>query len=77
MPSDDAELDRMQSEYKTAVEKWISAIKHEESLASANHSVAQLDEWEKAHFKEDEIRSEVKAAKKAYEHALRAKFFGF
>jgi len=59
------------------VEEWIAAIKREEALASVNHSIAEVDKWEAAHFKEDEIRSKVKAAKKRYEDALRQKFFGF
>jgi hypothetical protein len=42
-----------------------------------SHSVAEIDKWEAAHFKEDEIRHQVKAAKKDYEDALRQKFFGF
>lgn len=74
---DIAKLYEMQNAYKAAVEKWIVAIREEEALASANHSVAEVDKWEAAHFKEDDIRKEVKAAKKAYEDALREKFFGF
>jgi hypothetical protein len=72
-----SELDPMQSAYKTAVEEWIAAIRQEEALASVNHSVAQIDQWEAAHFKEDEVRGKVKAAKKQYEDALRRKFFNF
>lgn len=72
-----AELDRMQSDYKAAVEEWIAAIREEEALASVNHSVAQIDQWEGAAFKEEEIRSRAKAAKKEYEGALRLKFFDF
>jgi hypothetical protein len=74
---DTSDLDQMQSAYKAAVEEWIAAIKQEEALASVNHSIAEIDQWEGAHFKEDEIRSKVKAAKKRYEDALREKFFGF
>ena len=74
---DTTELDRMQSAYKAAVEEWIAAIRQEEALASVNHTIAEVDQWEGAHFKEDEIRSKVKAAKKQYEDALRHKFFGF
>jgi hypothetical protein len=77
MPDDNADLDRMQAAYKAAVEKWIAAIKEEEALASVNHSIAEVDKWEAAHFKEDEIRAKVKAAKQRYEDALRQKFFGF
>ena len=46
-------------------------------LASVNHSVAEVDKWEGAHFKEEDARNKVKAAKKQYEDALREKFFGF
>ena len=73
----EAELDRMQAAYKAAVEEWIKAIRDEEALASVNHSVAEVDEWEAAHFREDELRTAVKAAKKQYEGALRRKFFDF
>ena len=72
-----SELDRMQAAYKAAVEEWIAAIRREEALASVNHSVAEVDRWEAAHFREDELRSKVKAAKKSYEDALRQKFFDF
>ena len=71
------ELDRMQAAYKTAVEEWITEIRHEKALASVIHSVAKVDKWEGAHFKEDEARNRALAAKKQYEDALREKFFGF
>ncbi len=74
---DQAELDRMQAAYKAAVEDWIKAIRDEEALASVNHSVAEVDRWEGAHFREDQLRTAVKAAKKQYEDALREKFFNF
>lgn len=72
-----SELDQLQTAYKAAVEEWIAAIKREEALASVNHTVAEVDKWEGAHFAEDEVRSKVKAAKKDYEDALRRKFFDF
>jgi len=75
--TDTSELDKMQAEYKAAVEEWIAAIKVEEDLASVNHTIAEVDKWEGAHFREDDIRRKVKAAKKRYEDALREKFFGF
>ena len=73
----EVELDRMQAAYKSAVEEWIKAIRDEEALASVNHSVAEVDRWEGAHFREDEFRNTVKAAKKQYEDALREEFFDF
>ena len=70
-----SELDQMQSDYKTAVEDWIAAIRQEEALASVNHSVAQVDQWENAGFHEEQLRNKAKAAKKAYEAALRDEFY--
>jgi hypothetical protein len=77
MSNDSLELDQMQNAYKAAVEEWITAIKQEEALASVDHSIAEVDKWEQAHLREDEIRSKVKAAKKRYEDSLRRKFYGF
>jgi hypothetical protein len=77
MSGEHSELDALQATYKNAVEAWIAAIRKEEALASVNHEIAEVDQWEKAHFEEDEMRSTVKAAKKKYEDALRKKFFGF
>jgi hypothetical protein len=70
------DLDELQSAYNAAVEEWIAAIRKEEALASVDHSVAEVDQWEQAHFHEDELRYKAKAAKKKYEDALRVKFFG-
>jgi len=75
--NDNAELDRMQSAYRAAVDEWRAAIRDEEALASVNHSVAEVDRWEGAHFREEEVRNKAKAAKKEYEAALRLKFFSF
>jgi hypothetical protein len=77
MSENNAGLDQMQNAYKSAVEKWIAAIRQEEALASVNHSIAEVDRWEQAHFEEDEIRKQVKDAKRRYEAALRQRFFGF
>ena len=75
MSDDDAELDRLQSAYKAAVEAWITAIRSEEQLASVDHSVAQVDKWENAHFLAEDARRDAQAAKAAYEDALRASLF--
>jgi hypothetical protein len=75
--SEHLDLDQMQAAYKAAVEEWIAAIKAEEALASVTHTVAEVDKWEGASFKEDELRGKVKAAKKRYEDSLREKLFGF
>jgi hypothetical protein len=77
MSTEHLELDQMQAAYKAAVEEWIASIKEEEALASVNHTVADLDKWEQASLREEEVRGKVKSAKKLYEDALRGEFFGF
>jgi hypothetical protein len=77
MAIDVSQLDQMQSKYKSAVETWISAIRQEEALASVNHSVAQVDQWENASQLEEEARKNAKTTKKDYEDALRKEFFNF
>jgi hypothetical protein len=77
MTNENAELDRLQQAYKVAVEAWIAAIRREEALASVNHTVAQVDRWEQAHFDEEDARKVVRGAKEKYEAELRSRFFGF
>ena len=77
MSIDVSDLDAMQNAYKEAMEEWITAIREEEALAMVNHDVADVDRWEHADDREEAARSKVKHAKKAYEAALREKFFNF
>src|SRR5580700_9267939 len=70
-------LSTMQKAYKAAVNEWVTAIRAEEDLASVDPTVAQVDEWEQAHFKEEEARNKAKAAKKDYENAIRQDLFYF
>ncbi|HEY0265003.1 MAG TPA: hypothetical protein VGC07_10830 [Granulicella sp.] len=77
MPAEIAELDQMQAEYKAAVDTWVAAIHEEEQLASVDHTVAEVDQWEAAWMKEEKLRDKAKEAKKRYEDALREKFFNF
>jgi hypothetical protein len=71
------ELDQLQADYKAAVDNWVKAIREEEALASSNHSVAELDKWEAAHFREHKLHKEVDYRKRLYENALRKEFYGF
>jgi hypothetical protein len=77
MSTQDGDLDRLQAEYKAAVDLWVGAIREEEAHASVNHSLAEVDTWEQDAFHEDDLRKQVRAAKKAYEGALRERFFNF
>jgi sulfur carrier protein ThiS len=71
------ELDELQNAYKAALDEWIAAIRAEEALVCVNHTVAEVDRWEQAHFDEEDARAKAKDAKQTYEDALREKFFGF
>lgn len=71
------ELDELQAAYKAAVDNWVATIRAEEALASGNHDVAELDQWEAAHFREHKLHREVIYRKRLYEDALRREFFGF
>jgi len=78
MVIEQAELDAMKSSYQAAVENWIRAIREEETLATpAEYSEAKIDQWEAACQNEEAARNQAKAAKAAYESALREKFFNF
>jgi hypothetical protein len=74
---DSSELDRLQADYKAAVDAWVAAIRAEEALASVDHSVAKLDEWENAHYDEHKKHKEVIYRKRLYEDALRRDLYGF
>ena len=73
---DNAELDRLRQAYKDAVEKWITAIRAEEALATPDHSVHAWDLWENAGFAEEDARDKVQTAKEQYEGALREADYG-
>ena len=77
MSIENSQLDAMQDAYKAAMEVWTAAIREEEALATVPHDVAEVDKWELAGDREEEARSKVKAAKKAYEDGLREKFYNF
>ena len=72
-----AELLTMQKAYKAAVDEWVTTIRAEEELASTDPTVAQVDTWEHAHFKEEDARNKAKKAKKDYEEAIRQSLFHF
>ena len=71
------ELDELQAAYRAAVDDWVVAIREEEALASGPHSVAEIDKWEQAIFREHGKHREVIYRKKLYEDALRREFFNF
>ena len=74
---ENAELDKLRLDYKAAVERWIAAIRFEENLATPDHSMIAVEDWEKADFSEEDARKTAKAARAEYQNALREVLFNF
>ena len=74
---ENAELDKLRLNYKAAVERWIAAIHLEENLATPDHSMTAVEDWDHANFAEEEARSVAKAARQEYVDALREVLFNF
>lgn len=71
------DFDKLQSEYKSATDRWIDAIRFEESLATPDHSITQMEKWDDADFRVQDAEKAARAARDAYKDALRQKNYGF
>lgn len=71
------DLDSLRLNYKEAVDRWVAAIRAEENLATPDHSMVAKEEWDRAHFAEDDARNIAKAARQEYADALRQLLYNF
>jgi hypothetical protein len=74
MSKDD--LDQLRLAYKQAVDQWVNAIRAEEALATPNHSMTAMEQWDDAHFAEQDAHSKASEARDAYKDALRSVNYG-
>ena len=74
---DNQKLDDLLAAYRAAVERWIEAIRTEESLATPDHSVAEVDVWEQAGFAEEAARNRAKTARQEYIDEIRRVLYNF
>ena len=74
---ENAELDTLRFKYKAAVERWIAAIRFEENLATPDHSMVAMENWDQANFAEEDARNIAKAARAEYQDALRQVLYNF
>ena len=74
---DNAELDKLRFNYKAAVERWIAAIRFEENLATPDHSMVAMENWDQANFAEEDARNIAKVARTEYQDALRQVLYNF
>jgi hypothetical protein len=71
------DFDQLLKAYKAAVDRWVDAIRAEESLATSDHSMVQMEHWDDAGFKLHDAELAAKKARDAYKNALRKKNYGF
>ena len=74
---ENADLDRLRFNYKEAVDKWVAAIRAEEDLATPDHSMVAVEDWDQANFAEQDARTAAKAARQEYADALRQVLYNF
>jgi hypothetical protein len=70
------DLDLLRLAYKKAVDEWVGAIRAEEALATADHSMSALERWDDARFKEHDANQKAIAVREAYKDALRTVNYG-
>jgi hypothetical protein len=74
---DNQDFDQLLRSYREAVEAWVEAIRTEESLATEDHSMVQMEKWDDAGFTLHDAELTAKKARDAYKNALRKKNYGF
>jgi hypothetical protein len=70
------DLDQLRLAYKEAIDEWIDAIRAEEALATPDHSMLAMEEWDAAHLKEHDAHTRTTEAREAYKDALRRLNYG-
>ena len=69
-------LDQLRLVYKAAVDEWVDSIRAEEALATPDHSMIAMEQWDTAHFKEHDAHTKATEAREAYQDALRGVNYG-
>ena len=65
------DLDQLLVVYKRATDEWVDAIRAEEALATADHSMVAMEHWDAAHFAEHDAHTRATKAREAYKGGLR------
>jgi hypothetical protein len=72
-----SDFDQLLTSYRQALDQWIAAIRAEEALATPDHSMVAMEEWDAAGFALHDAESAAKKARDQYKNALRKKNYGF
>ena len=73
----EVDFDQLLQDYKEAVDQWVNAIRAEEALATADHSMVAMEHWDAAGFVVHDTELAAKKARDRYKNALRKKNYGF
>ena len=71
-----SELDPLRTTYRQSVDEWVEAIRAEEALATEDHSIIAMENWDNAHFQEQDAQKKAKDARDAYKDGLRRVNYG-
>jgi hypothetical protein len=69
-----AEPSELRLAYKKAAVDWVAAIRAEEALATADHSMTAIETWDAARFREQEVQTKATDAREAYLALRRANY---
>ena len=72
----DQDLDQLRLADKKAVDDRVASIRAEEALATPNHSMTAMENWDAAHFEEQDAHTKATEARDAYRGALRLVNYG-
>ena len=61
---------------KKAFDDWVASIRAEEALATPNHSMTAMENWDAAHLEEQDAHTKATEARDAYRGALRLVNYG-
>ena len=73
----DVGFDKLLSDYRKAIDTWVTAIEAEEALANDDHSMVEMEKWDAAGFTVHDAEATAKKARDRYKSALRKKNYGF
>jgi len=73
----DKDFDELLSDYRRAVDDWVTALRAEEALANDDHSMVEMEKWDAAGFAAHDAEAVAKKARDRYKNALRKKNYGF
>jgi hypothetical protein len=71
------DFDQLLSDYRRAIDNWVTAIRAEEGLANDDHSMVEMEKWDAAGFTAHDAEAAAKKARDRYKNALRKKNYGF